>query len=119
MFSARAPMAVVNQLLDRGMAGFVSKAAPLQELSEAIQRVAQGQRHVPAACTLAEDRGELSRSEREVLRAWLGGMTISEIALTRHRSLKTISTQKIAALRKLGLRNDAELYAMRQQLEAL
>lgn len=119
VFSARAPQAAINRMLDAGLGGFVSKAAPLQELSEAILRVSQGLRHVPPACRLAADRGALSRSEREVLRAWLAGQTISEIAEERHRSLKTISTQKVSALRKLGLRNDAELYAMRHQLEAL
>ncbi|WP_316578664.1 hypothetical protein [Stenotrophomonas maltophilia] len=40
------------------------------------------------------------------------------MALRRHRSIKTVSTQKVAALRKLRLRNDAEIYAMRQQLES-
>ncbi|WMJ69174.1 response regulator transcription factor [Stenotrophomonas sp. 24(2023)] len=119
VFSARAPQAAINRLLDTGVGGFVSKAAPLQELSDAILRVSQGQRHVPPACRLAADRGTLSRNEREVLRAWLAGRTISEIAIERHRSLKTVSTQKVSALRKLGLRNDVELYAMRHQLEAL
>ena len=45
----------------------------------------------------------------------LSGLTVSEIALRRHRSVKTVSTQKVAALRKLGLRNDVEIYALREQ----
>ena len=43
----------------------------------------------------------------------LQGLTVSEIALRRHRSIKTVSTQKVAVLRKLGLRSDVEIYAAR------
>jgi len=50
-----------------------------------------------------------------VLDLLLSGLTVSEIALRRHRSVKTVSTQKVAALRKLGLRNDVEIYALREQ----
>lgn len=82
-------------------------------LSEAIVCVHQGLGRLPPDFILPADCSELSRNEREVLELLLTGLTVSEIALRRHRSVKTVSTQKIAALRKLGLRNDAEIYAMR------
>ncbi|WP_327192032.1 helix-turn-helix transcriptional regulator [Xanthomonas cassavae] len=44
------------------------------------------------------------------------GLTIAEIAERLHRSPKTISNQKIAAMRKLGARNDVELAALMQKL---
>jgi DNA-binding CsgD family transcriptional regulator len=37
-------------------------------------------------------------------------MSISEIAIKYNRSRKTISGQKQSALRKLGLKNDVELF---------
>jgi len=97
----------------------VDKSEPLTELAEAVVRVSQGLYRVPAACRQRPGQEPLSRNEREVLRLLLAGLTVSEIAQRRHRSVKTVSTQKVAALRKLGLRNDAEIYSLRRQLEAL
>ncbi|PZS89361.1 DNA-binding response regulator [Stenotrophomonas maltophilia] len=117
-FATLLPSIHINQLIATGVSGVVSKAEPLPMLSDAIVRVSQGLPRLPPDCTLPGDCEELSRNEREVLELLLAGLTVSEIALRRHRSIKTVSTQKVAALRKLRLRNDAEIYAMRQQLES-
>ncbi|WP_258394032.1 MULTISPECIES: response regulator transcription factor [Stenotrophomonas] len=118
-FATLSPTTHVSQLIASGISGIVSKAEPLAMLSDAIVRVSQGLSRLPPDCTLPAAFDELSRNEREVLDLLLAGLTVSEIALQRHRSIKTISTQKTAALRKLGLRNDAEIYAMRRQLEVM
>lgn len=118
-FAGQNSVAIINHLLDAGISGFVGKSEPLTEISDAVVRVAQGLCRIPPSCKLLTPCDTLSRNEREVIRLVLDGLTVSEIALHRHRSIKTVSTQKIAALRKLGLRNDAEIFAMRQQLEAL
>lgn len=115
-FATHLPTTNLNHLIGTGLSGFVSKAEPLHALSDAILRVAQGLTRVPPDFTLAIGRDELTRNEREVLDLLLEGFTLSEIALRRHRSIKTVSTQKIAALRKLGLRSDIEVYAMRERL---
>ena len=60
---------------------------------------------------------ELSFREREVLRCCLDGMSVTQIALKFERSVKTISTQKQAAFKKLGLRSDNELFKIRSQFE--
>ncbi len=101
-----------------GISGVVSKAEPLPMLSEAIIRVSQGLERLPPDYSIPADYTELSRNEREVLDLLLSGLTVSEIAQRRHRSVKTISTQKVAVLRKLGLRNDAEFYALRRPPDA-
>ena len=116
-FATLCPTTNLNSLIDAGLHGFVSKAEPLAALSDAIVRVSQGLTRVPPDVRLAGDRGELSRNEREVLGLLLEGLTVSEIALRRHRSIKTVSTQKVAVLRKLGLRSDVEIYALRERLE--
>lgn len=118
-FAGQNSVAIINQLLDAGISGFVGKSEPLDELSDAVVRVSQGLCRIPPSCRLLTSCDALSRNEREVMRLLLDGLTVSQIALRRHRSVKTVSTQKVAALRKLGLRNDAEIFAMRQHLEAL
>jgi two-component system capsular synthesis response regulator RcsB len=46
----------------------------------------------------------------EVLRLYLTGRTVTEIATTLCRSVKTISRQKNCAMQKLGVTNDRELF---------
>jgi two-component system, NarL family, captular synthesis response regulator RcsB len=125
--------ATVNLMLRAGAKGFVGKSQDLRELAYAIQAVAHGKTYLstelagvvpvvsrretppvtmPAAGSpsqLAET--QLSPREHEVLRCCLNGMTVSEIALKFSRSRKTISAQKQSAFRKLGVRNDLELFA--------
>lgn len=59
----------------------------------------------------------LSPREHDVLRCYLAGMSVSDIASKFSRSRKTISTQEQSAFRKLGIRSDAELFASRKLLE--
>ncbi|MNV94071.1 Transcriptional regulatory protein RcsB [compost metagenome] len=59
----------------------------------------------------------LSPKEREVLRCCLEGMSVSQIAIKFLRSRKTISGQKQAALRKLNVRTDTELFKLHLDLK--
>ncbi len=118
-FAGQSSNAGIHALLDAGISGYVSKSEPLSELSEAVVRVSQGLYRLPPSYKLPASPEPLSRNEREVLHLVLDGLTMSQIALQRHRSIKTVSTQKTSALRKLGLRNDAEIYALRERLETL
>jgi two-component system, NarL family, captular synthesis response regulator RcsB len=52
----------------------------------------------------------LSRREFEVFTQYASGFGVSEIAGRLGRSVKTISAQKCAAMRKLSLQSDAELF---------
>jgi two-component system, NarL family, captular synthesis response regulator RcsB len=54
--------------------------------------------------------GILSRREFEVFTQYASGFGVSEIAGRLGRSVKTISAQKCAAMRKLALQSDAELF---------
>jgi two-component system capsular synthesis response regulator RcsB len=56
----------------------------------------------------------LSKRESEVLRLYVGGATVKEIALSLNRSVKTISTQKMCAMQKLGVSRDADLFKYAQ-----
>ena len=56
-----------------------------------------------------ERMASLSTREVEILRLFVAGMSLRDIAINQNRSPKTISTQKIAAMRKLDVRSDQEL----------
>ncbi|MGV2293050.1 response regulator transcription factor [Trinickia sp. YCB016] len=129
-----------------GVAGFFGKDESLRDLVRAIRKVHAGGTYFNSPLgtdvTLAvpprasrpetppgESSGDRSRAppgiklplsprEYEVLRCCLAGMTISEIASKFSRSPKTISAQKHAAFRKLGIRSDYELYGVSEALKA-
>lgn len=128
-------VAVVQLLLKAGVRGFIGKSKEQEELLFAIRQVLQGKRYLSNDMLLALDRAryddrqkpdeyaltgngetllslmrELSPREIEVLRCYLDGLSVSEIAVKYARSRKTISGQKQTALRKLGLRSDIELF---------
>ena len=52
----------------------------------------------------------LSPREMEVVRLYVSGMSINEIAERLHRTKQTISSQKTRAMRKLGIDRDADLF---------
>ncbi|KDB09319.1 two component transcriptional regulator, LuxR family [Burkholderia sp. lig30] len=145
MTSSSDTPATVNMTMRAGALGFFGKSENLRELSHAIHVIASGRPYISvelagrmAAGTVAEPRAaeqkadaggaaapasglsadlRLSPREHEVLRCYLAGMTVSDIALKFSRSRKTISAQKQSAFRKLGIRNDVELFASRKLLE--
>lgn len=57
-------------------------------------------------------KAKLSKAEREVLLAVLGGLTNAEIALQRGRSVSTIENQVAPAFRKLGVSTRGEAAAL-------
>lgn len=52
----------------------------------------------------------LSIREAEVVRLYLSGVTVSEIAAQLNRTKQTVSAQKRTAMRKLGVERDADLF---------
>ncbi|WP_426395677.1 response regulator [Ralstonia sp. R-29] len=139
--SAHHNKATVGMVMHAGTRGFVGKEEELSELVRAIRTVAAGGKRLnaalaaemghdaladtPAAAPATDaaklsalvDRPELSPREREVLRCCLDGMSVTDIAEKFARSIKTISSQKRSAYRKLGIENDIELFKIKQELE--
>ncbi|ASG86029.1 helix-turn-helix transcriptional regulator [Salmonella enterica] len=60
-------------------------------------------------CIEFNSNDDLSPAERRVIRLLLQGYNSGQIAALCFRSVKTISTQKGRAFKRLGVRNDATL----------
>ncbi|MFJ3461322.1 response regulator [Achromobacter spanius] len=58
------------------------------------------------------DSARLSPSERLVVRKFVAGANVLEIATRLRKSPKTVSTQKAAAFRKLGVSSDSGLFRL-------
>jgi two-component system, NarL family, captular synthesis response regulator RcsB len=125
VLSGHANPATAALALRAGARGFVGKMRPMHEVLEAIRTVAARKRYIDTTMAyqfdqsqknaVAEDaatgatmlatQASLSTREREVLRCVLDGMAVTAIAAKFSRSVNTISTQKQAAYRKLGIRS--------------
>ncbi|TNF18106.1 MAG: response regulator transcription factor [Pseudomonadales bacterium] len=107
---------ILHALASSGISCILSKRDPLSHLLPAIQvAMAKGRYLSPRIATLMNNSsrragfGVLSPRELEVVRLFVSGLKVNEIAERLHRSKKTISTQKTTAMQKLGLERDAEL----------
>lgn len=115
---------ILRSILKARVNGLMLKDAPLSELITAVARVQRGFSYVGKSAldilaqtnpdSLLEPRQQiaqrLSVREMEVIRLYLSGRSVSEIALILCRSVKTISRQKNCAMQKLGASNDRELF---------
>lgn len=112
-------LVTVNMVLRAGADGFFPKRQGARDIVLAIQRVMSGDIYLPS--TLASEVGQtepasLTPREWEVLRCFLDGMSVSEIAAKFRRSLKTVSAQKSSAFRKLGIHSNAELFKLKERI---
>lgn len=113
--------ALVKQALEAGAHAFLSKEDRLDLIYLAIASVIANETYLgPAirrALALADAesharfiRQRLTNRELEVIERYARGANVTEIAKELDRSVKTISAQKCAAMRKLDLSSDADLY---------
>lgn len=119
----RNPAAVAG-MLAAGVRGVVDKSGLTHELVTAIGAVLHGRSYVSETLRdpLAEprpgpaDAGEagtmprLSPREAEVVRLFVQGFSVTQIAEQLRRSVKTVSQQKNDAMRKLGIASHVQLY---------
>jgi DNA-binding NarL/FixJ family response regulator len=117
------------RLLRAGAAGYLNKESAPEELIGALRKVAAGGRYVSAALgeklALAVSGGDEAPlyeklSDREYQIMWLiaSGKTVGDIARQLFLSPNTVSTYRTRILKKINVRNNAELmrYAIRHQL---
>ena len=112
--------AQILRAMRAGAAGYVTKAAPEEELLRAIHSVHRTGRHISdvvgaVLAEFAQGRGDaatiahLSEREIEVLLRLARGESVTAIADSLSLSVKTISTYRSRLLEKLGLASNADL----------
>lgn len=141
--SSMESLAVIRAAFMNGIKGYISKREEAQAYFEAIRVIDSGLRFIPDNIEselskipvrkrdgtvldgpLYRANGEklsrldtlLSPREAEVIRCFLDGMQVIEIAEKLKRSRKTISGHKQSGMKKLGLTTDLELFKYRDHL---
>ncbi|MGH8053209.1 MAG: response regulator [Stenotrophomonas sp.] len=110
---------MVAAMYRAGANGVVRKSGDLMELRVALstlllRRVYRRQQSPEERRQTPESIREMALSPREfeVIRLFISGKSVSEIARRLNRSSKTVSTQKINAMRKLGTQSDQDLITL-------
>ncbi len=120
----------VIRAIEVGAMGYVTKQSAPEQLVEAVKKVNDGKRYLTEkaseALALRVIRGSkdksviesLSMRELQVLRKLAMGSTNREIAVSYNISVKTVDTYRSRILKKLNLRNNADLsrYAIQNKL---
>lgn len=120
----------VVRAIEAGAMGYITKQSAPEHLVNAITKVYNGSRYLTndaaEALVLRVAKGNRHRSpldslstrELQVLRRLAMGHTNREIASAYHISIKTVDTYRFRLLKKLNLRNNAELsrFAMQSGL---
>jgi two-component system capsular synthesis response regulator RcsB len=112
--------ALLRRLFEAGVMTIVGKCDDFAHIGLAVRHAVRGVRHVSPSLRVALERARadsgrtavapaLSSREIEVVRLFAAGLSVTEIGVRLNRSIKTISSQKMSALRKLGVKSDAEL----------
>lgn len=111
---------IVSALYDTGISGVVFKQDPLSEVRAALNALRANKRYYPPSFQNDSHRDEhevslqarinsLSPREFEVLRYFVDGESIVNIAERLNRSAKTVSLQKNSAMRKLNIQSNQDL----------
>ncbi|KJV36118.1 hypothetical protein VI08_06500 [Luteibacter yeojuensis] len=122
-------VAVLQTMRFRGANCLCDKRSPLREVVTALRNAAAGRGFISETIrreiektSVVDTFGDarLSSREIEVVRLYVGGMSITQIADRLSRSVKTVSRQKRDAMRKLGIDHDSRLseYAREQGMSS-
>lgn len=113
--------AIVREIARLGVHAYLSKSHDVKQLIVAIHAVYAHANYFPRdvgstdydeepATRDITEHAALSKREAEVVRFYVSGKSINEIAKALNRSKQTISSQKANAMRKLGIKRDADLF---------
>jgi two-component system invasion response regulator UvrY len=116
MFSMSAENIYAKRFMKAGAFGFISKDAPLVEITKAINLIIDGRKYISdnLAETLAEDSfsgksgnpfNVLSPREFEIVSLLLEGKTVTDISRLLNIQTSTVGTHKARLFEKLGVDN--------------
>lgn len=114
-------MAIAYEMRKIGIHSVLNKAKDIGHLVTAIHAVHAGATYFSPSLIEHENAEsqrwllcagipELTSREREVVRLYVSGSKINEIAAQLNRTKQTVSAQKRSAMRKLGIERDADLF---------
>jgi len=103
-----------------GASGYLTKGSPSRELLDALQKISLGKKYVSPSLAeflvsgLTDSNQQdllhsLSNREYQVMSLIASGKTVGKIAVELSLSVKTVSTYRAHILRKLNMKNNAEL----------
>lgn len=112
-----------------GASAYLTKDIPLKVLAEAIKKILKGEKYLTSSLAqlmaneLSDNVGKpvyqtLSDREHQVFLLISGGKNVSDIARELNLSVKTISVYRSIILKKMNLKNNAEIthYAFKNNL---
>ncbi len=107
----------LRRALDAGVAGYLLKDAPADQLADAVRRVHGGGRVIDPQLAAAAwtEADPLNERERQVLRLAGEGLSAAEIALRLSLSQGTVRNYLSEAIGKLGAGNRIEAYRLARQ----
>lgn len=105
--------AVLYQISTVGVRGLIHKSDEIAELGKAIHDGTRTTPYIGRSVQRLLRKGPSGKlptiREAEVLKMYVVGNSLREIAHSLNKSVKTVGLQKSSAMKKLGLRNDIEL----------
>jgi two-component system response regulator DesR len=107
----------LRRALDAGVAGYLLKDAPAEDLAQALRTVHRGGRAIDPQLALDawSDADPLNDRERQVLRLAGEGMPATDIAAQLNLSHGTVRNYLSEAIGKLGVGNRIEAYRTARQ----
>jgi two-component system response regulator DegU len=127
----------INQALEVGASGFLLKDSSKEELITAIKAVENGETYCSGEVSKillnkfltssrskklkveAEEKLELTKREKEILKLISEGLSNKEIANNLFVSTRTIDTHRYNLMQKLGVKNGAELVRLAFKLNLI
>ena len=111
---------IINQLMQIGIDGFISKNGPLEEVRSAVSSVEEGVpyygrdlavlvRDIVDARIDKKSSALLTKRELEIIEACCSGLMGKEIAEKFHISLRAVNSHKTNIFNKLGLSSSVEM----------
>lgn len=111
---------IINQLMQIGIDGFISKNGPLEEVRDAVASVNEGVpyygrdlavlvRDIVDARLDKKSSSLLTKRELEIIEACCDGLMGKEIADKFNISLRAVNSHKINIFNKLGLSSSVEM----------